>query len=466
MSLNKIEIEELVQKQKVYFDSGQTRSLSFRLQQLQALRHAILKHEKQLSEALYADLGKSEAESYTTEIGIVLSSITHAIKQLKKWMKPKRVSTPLMMVGTSGKIVAEPYGVALIIAPFNYPVQLVFEPLLGAISGGNCIVVKPSEFTPHVSLVLEKLVAETFDSAFIAVVQGEQQETTWLLESKFDFIFFTGSTKVGSIVMQAAAKQLIPVALELGGKSPTIIHKTANIDVAAKRIMWGKYINNGQTCVAPDYILVDETVKDNFLQACQSALTSFYGVDIKQSEDYSRIVSDRHFNRLVSMIEHDREQIILGGSYDSRTRYIEPTFIEGGSVREPVPVEAMNDEVFGPILTVISYKDEKDVIPFVKKYNKPLALYIFSEDDSFNNAILENISFGGGCINDTLSHVIHRELPFGGVGPSGLGSYHGQHSFDLFSHKKSVLSRTSKVETGLLFPPYKKKLSLFKKILK
>jgi len=466
MSWNKHEIDALVNKQKKFYETGQTHALQFRISQLQILKQAIIKYEKQLSEALYIDLGKSEAESYTTEIGIVLSSLTHTIKHLKKWMKPKRVATPLMMVSTSGKIVSEPYGVTLIIAPFNYPMQLVFEPLLGAICAGNCAVIKPSEFTPHVSAVVERLIAETFDSAFVAVVQGEQEETTWLLQNAFDFIFFTGSTRVGSIVMEAAAKQLIPVALELGGKSPSIVHRTANIEVAAKRIMWGKYINNGQTCIAPDYILIDEAIKDQFIKACQSALNAFYGENIEQSEDYSRIVNERHFNRLVSMIEHDKEQLIFGGSHKQETRYIEPTFISGGSVHNPLPVKAMVDEVFGPILTIMTFKDDQDVIPFVRKYNKPLALYVFSEDSRFTNHIIEQLPFGGGCINDTLSHFIHRELPFGGVGPSGLGSYHGKHSFDLFSHKKSVLTRSSKLETGLLFPPYKNKINIFKKFLK
>lgn len=466
MSWTKAKLDALVEKQKQFFESGQTRSLAFRLQQLQALKEAIVKHEAQLSKALFTDLGKSEAESYTTEIGIVLSSLSHTMKSLKKWMRPKRVSTPLVMVSTSGKIVAEPYGVALVISPFNYPMQLVFEPLLGAICAGNCAIVKPSEFTPHVSAVVEKLISETFDASYIAVVQGEQQETSWLLEQPFDFIFFTGSTRVGSIVMQAAAKQLIPVALELGGKSPTIVHQSAQIDIAAKRIMWGKYINNGQTCIAPDYILIDESIKDEFLVACQTALLSFYGSDIKVSEDYSRIVNERHFNRLTSMIEDDSDHVLVGGSYDRSALFIEPTFIDGGSVSKPIAVRAMEDEVFGPLLTVITYKEEHEVIPFIRQHNKPLALYVFAEDQAFSSKIIEQVSFGGGCINDTLSHFIHRELPFGGVGPSGLGAYHGEHSFQLFSHKKSVLKRSSKLETGLLFPPYKKKLPWFKRVLK
>lgn len=466
MTLNDHQISDLVQKQKSYFEAGHTRSLSFRVTKLKALKAAILKYEIALSEALFKDLGKSEAESYTTEIGIVLSSISHTLKKLKGWMKPKSVSTPLVMVSTSGKIVYEPYGVTLIIAPFNYPMQLVFEPLLGAICAGNCAIIKPSEFTPHVSKVVELLVKETFEEQHVAVVQGEQQETTWLLEQPFDFIFFTGSTRVGSIVMEAAAKQLTPVALELGGKSPTIIHRSANIEVAAKRIMWGKYINNGQTCIAPDYVVIDEDIKDTFIKACKSALHSFYGEDIKLSEDYSRIVNDRHFDRLTAMIEQDKDHIVLGGGYDRSVRYIEPTFVDGGSIHEPIAVRAMEDEVFGPILTLITYKQELSVVPFIRKHNKPLALYVFSEDRHFTSYILDNISFGGGCVNDTLSHFIHRELPFGGVGPSGLGSYHGKHSFMLFSHKKSVLKRSSKLETGLLFPPYTKKLNLFKKVLK
>lgn len=459
-------ISQWVAEQHQYFATGATRSAAFRIAQLKKLKQSIVKHEDALLDALHADLRKNRAEGYASEIGLVLYSISYMIKHIKRWAKPKRVKTPLPLVGTSSYTIAEPYGSVLIIGPFNYPASLILEPLIGAIAAGNCAVVKPSEYTPNVSAALRVVIEEAFEPQFVRVIEGAKDETSWLIHAPFDYMFFTGSTKVGKIVMEAAAKRLAPVTLELGGKSPVIIDQTAKINITAQRVVWGKLLNNGQTCIAPDYILVHKNVYGAFMQAIQQAIKQFYSDQPKQSVDYGRIVSDQHFARLNAMITSDKQHILLGGESDATDRYIQPTVLNGGHVKAPNELAAMQEEVFGPIVSIIQYGDTDEAIAFIHNFDKPLALYVFTEDKQVEQQILDNVSFGGGCVNDTLSHVINHELPFGGVGPSGIGAYHGKHSFEVFSHRKSVLRRSTLVETGILFPPYKDKLKLLKKILK
>lgn len=459
-------ITEWVNQQKAYFETGATRDIGFRIQQLKRLKQAIQKHEGLLLDALYQDLRKSHTEGYASEIGLVLYSISYMMKHVKKWAKPTRVKTPIPLIGTSSYIKTEPYGSVLIIGPFNYPVSLILEPLIGSIAAGNCSIVKPSEYTPNVAKAIKIVIEEAFEPQFVTVVEGAKDETSWLIHAPFDYMFFTGSTKVGKIVMEAAANRLVPVTLELGGKSPVIIDQTAKIEIAAQRVVWGKLLNNGQTCIAPDYMLVHDAVYDHFIVAVKKAIHQFYSDDIMASADYGRIVSDQHFTRLKNMLLQDEKHIMYGGQYDSEERYIAPTLIDGGSVQQPIQLVSMTEEVFGPICAVLKYEHLQDAISFIKRHEKPLALYVFTESKEIEHAVIDQISFGGGCVNDTLSHYINHELPFGGVGPSGLGSYHGKHSFNIFSHTKSILKRSSFMETGLLFPPYKEKLKLLKKVLK
>ncbi|MFD0590087.1 aldehyde dehydrogenase [Paenibacillus sp. GCM10027627] len=458
---------EMLEEHRNYFRQGMTVSAAFRLEQLGKLKRAIIRYEGDLIEALHRDLRKSEAEAYGSEIGLVLNSISYTMKQLSKWMKPRKVKTPIQLFGTKSRIMAEPYGTVLIIGPFNYPVQLVLEPLVGAIAAGNCAVIKPSESSRHVSAVINRMISDTFDSAYIRVVEGEKEATSALIHSPFDYIFFTGSTGVGKIVMEAASKNLVPVTLELGGKSPVIVDRTANLELAAKRIAWGKCMNAGQTCIAPDYMLVHEEVKEAFVQKLVETIKTFYGEDPMKSPDYGRIINERQFDRLAAILEADAREIVHGGGVDRLDLYIEPTLIEvGRAIDVKVGGAAMEDELFGPLLPIITYENLNDAIRFVQNRPKPLALYLFSEDKAIQERVMGTLSFGGGCVNDTLSHIINHHLPFGGVGSSGIGGYHGKHSFDLFSHHKSVLQRSTRFETGILFPPYKGKLKWIRKVLK
>lgn len=451
-----------------FFRQGRTAEAAFRLEQLKKLREALIRFERDLMEALRKDLGKGEMEAYSSEIGIVLSSIAYQAKHLKKWMKPRKVGTPLTLVGTSSRIIPEPYGTVLIVGPFNYPVQLVLEPLIGAIAAGNCAVLKPSESAPHVSAVISRMIADTFDPSYIRVVEGEKEVTSALIHAPFDYIFFTGSVGVGKIVMEAAAKNLVPVTLELGGKSPVIVDRTANLDLAAKRIAWGKWMNAGQTCVAPDYALVHEEIMEPFLRKLKETIRSFFSEDPQTSKDYGRIINERQFDRLAAILDGDREFIKHGGRMSRADLYIEPTLLTVGKAAssEALASESMKDELFGPMLPILTYSSLDEAIDLVRNRPKPLALYVFTEDRTVQDRVLGELSFGGGCVNDTISHLVNHHLPFGGVGHSGIGGYHGKHSFELFSHHKSVLKRSTRFETGLVFPPYKDKLKLIRKVLK
>ncbi|TDM01395.1 aldehyde dehydrogenase [Macrococcus hajekii] len=445
-----------------FFNTDATKDLKYRKKQLKALRKEIKAREKDILAALAHDLGKSKVEGYASEIGIILKSISMFIKEMKNYSKVESINTPLLQFPGKSYVMREPLGTVLIIGPFNYPFQLVMEPLVGALAAGNCAVIKPSEQTPATSQVIEEIITATFDSNYVQVFQGEKEVTDALLKLKFDFIFFTGSTKVGQIVYEAASKNLIPVALELGGKSPTIIDKTANIKVAAERIAFGKFMNAGQTCVSPDYILIDRKVKDSFIEAMRTTIRDFYGKNPQKSEDYGRIVNERHFDRLDQLRQHAADNIVIGGEADRASRYMAPTVIDHVQLDDAL----MEEEIFGPLLPLMTFDDRDEIFDIVKSYSKPLALYIFSEDEDFVKTVFKRLSFGGGCINDTLMHVSNPYLPFGGVGASGIGHYHGKYSFDLFSHQKAYMSKGTKLETGLLFPPYKGKFKYIRQIFK
>ncbi|WP_434750949.1 aldehyde dehydrogenase [Paenibacillus amylolyticus] len=456
------DVNVILEKQRTFFRSGVTRSAEVRIERLSRLKQAIQKYESRLTEAMYQDLGKSEFESYTTEIGFMLDSITHTMRKIKKWVKPVKVRTQLALLGSKSYIIPEPYGAVLIIGPFNYPFQLLIEPLVGAIAAGNTAVLKASENTPAVSAVIRELIEEVFEPEYVQVVEGAKDTTTALIHAPFDYIFFTGSVPVGKIVMEAAAKNLVPVTLELGGKSPVIVDEQADIQVAAERIIWGKLLNTGQTCIAPDYLLVHERVKQPLIDALKAAIVTFFGTDIQHNWDYGRIVNKSHFKRLTTLIERDRDQVIYGGTSDEEDRFIEPTLIDVDSWN----AATMEDEIFGPILPIISYGHLDEVIAEIIKRPKPLALYLFTSDPAVQDRVLTEVSFGGGCINDTITHVANPRLPFGGVGHSGIGSYHGRYSFETFSHMKSVLKKSTKLNPHMLYPPYNNKLSLIKRLLK
>lgn len=455
---------KLTEAQKQFFETGRTRDLAFRICQLQLLADAMRKNETVLEEALKKDLGKSAFESYATEIGFVLADIRYTIQNLQKWSAPKRVRTPLYLFPGKSKIQKEPYGSVLILGPYNYPVQLLAEPLIGAIAAGNCAVLKPSELTPHVSKAMYQIVHSTFKEEYIACVEGGVEVNQELLSRKFDYIFFTGSERVGRIVMKAAAENLTPVTLELGGKSPVIIEKTANIKEAARRIAWGKLMNAGQTCVAPDYVLVDESRKQQFLTEMKTAFSHLYGKEIKKNPHFGRIVNERHMERLQKILEQDAKYLFCGGEADALQRYIEPAILDLGKDQNAA---SMQEELFGPILPVLSYHKLEDAVRFVNKRAKPLALYLFTKKRSAERFVLERVSSGGVCVNDTISHLINPDLPFGGVGASGMGQYHGKYSFDTFTHEKSVFYKPADWNLPVCYPPFTKgKMNLVKFFLK
>lgn len=451
-----------IQNVRDFFQTQSTKDIKFRKKYLKALKKSIKKHEPDILDALKSDLGKNKVEAYATEVGFVMKELSYIIKELKNWAKTKSVTTPMMQFPAKSFIKYEPYGTVLIIGPFNYPFQLVMSPLIGALAAGNCAVVKPSEMTPQTSMVVQEILEEVFPEDYVKVIQGEKEVTSQLLDERFDYIFFTGSTKVGQIVYEKASKHLTPVTLELGGKSPVIIDDTANLKVAAERIAFGKFMNAGQTCVAPDYILIDNEIKVKFVEALQATIQEFYGAQIEQSEDFGRIVNDNHFNRLVNIIEDSRQQVIYGGESNADELFVAPTIILDPKLSDSV----MQQEIFGPILPIIGYDTFNEVYDIVEQYEKPLALYLFTEDSDQITAVFNRLSFGGGCVNDTILHLANPNLPFGGVGHSGIGSYHGKYSFELFSHEKSYITKSTKLESGLLFPPYKGKFKYVKQLFK
>ncbi|MHB8128383.1 MAG: aldehyde dehydrogenase [Mobilitalea sp.] len=454
------DIIAIIEKQREFFTTGRTRESSFRLEHLTRLSESIKKHESEILDALKKDLNKAPFEAYATEIGIVLEEIRFISKHLRSWATPKKVKTPITNFLSSSKIYSEPFGIVLIMSPWNYPFQLTMDPLIGAIAAGNCAVVKPSNYSPNTSKVIDLILSEVFQKDYVTVIQGGREANITLLEQKFDYIFFTGSVAVGKTVMQAAAKYVTPVTLELGGKSPCIVDETANLDLAARRIVWGKFINAGQTCVAPDYLMVHHTVKDALLIKMKEYILRFYGDNASNNESFPKIINEKHFKRLLSLMEE--EQVIIGGASSIDTNQIAPTVLDHITWDSKI----MIDEIFGPILPVLEYKDLDDVISRINNRPKPLALYFFTEKNENEIKVIQSISFGGGCINDTIMHIATTNMPFGGVGESGMGGYHGKSSFDTFSHQKSVLKKSNLFDLPLRYPPYGNRLKLIKKIMR
>jgi aldehyde dehydrogenase (NAD+) len=451
MALPSFDADGVVRSVRAAYDRRVTRPLEWRIEQLDALASMLRDHADRFTESLREDLGKSSTEAWTTEIGFSLTDIAHQRKHLREWSAPRKVKTPLMFQPGRARIVPEPKGVVLIIAPWNYPLQLLVAPMAAAIAAGNAIVAKPSELSPATSAVLVELCGRYLDRNAVRVVAGGVTESTALLEQRFDHIFFTGGTRVGRIVMRAAAEHLTPVTLELGGKSPAIVAADADIGVAARRIAWGKFTNAGQTCIAPDYLLVERSIRDRLVDEIASVVTAFYGPEPIRSDDYGRIVSDGHFDRLVAMLDDERSGTRrIGGSSDASVRSIAPTVLVDPDPEAPI----MQEEIFGPILPVIAVDSIDAAIEFVNARPKPLALYVFTDDDDTAAHVLDRTSSGGAGINNTLLHIGPPELPFGGIGPSGLGAYHGRAGFDAFSHLRSVYERNVRPDPSVLYPPF------------
>ncbi|WP_156290859.1 aldehyde dehydrogenase [Oceanobacillus salinisoli] len=451
--------EKAVSNVRAYFLNGNTVSYEFRKKQLENLKQMLKKNESQIYRALKRDLNKSRYEVYTTELGFLFSEIDFAVKNLRSWMEPEKVPSPITHKGSKSYILKEPFGVALVISPWNYPLQLALAPVIGAISAGNCVVLKPSEHATATSSLLADMIRDHFDSSFFTVIEGGIETTTELLEQRFDKIFFTGSLEVGKIVMKAASEHLTPVTLELGGKSPAVVDEDANINLAAKRIVWGKFTNAGQTCVAPDYVCVHEKVKFKFLKAVKKYIRSFYSKDPLKNNDYTRIINDKHFDRLIRFLSNGN--VIHGGNFDKDTLTIEPTVLDKITWEDAV----MHEEIFGPILPVLSFTNLEDALHRIKTSEKPLALYYFGEDSQTQQQVIEYVPFGGGSINDTFYHLANPHLPFGGVGTSGMGAYHGKFSFDAFTHQKSILKQTTKFDIPFRYPGNKVSESIVKKIM-
>ena len=447
-------IEQIIKQQHDYFKTLKTHEYAFRMKQLTLLYQKIKYYQKEIEEALYLDLRKTAFEAYSTEIGYVLSSIENTKKHLKKWMKSKTKLAPYYLFGAYDKIIYRPLGISLIIGPFNYPFQLIFEPLIGAIAAGNCAIIKPSENAIATSKIIAKIIKETFEAEYICCILGDVSTTIQLTHSQVDHIFFTGSIGTGKKIMAAASEQLIPVTLELGGKSPVIVDQSAKLKDAVQKIAWGKILNAGQTCVAPDYLIIKEELKDKFIELWKETVNIFLSND-----DYGRIINEKHFKRLIKMFEG--EEIYAGGNYNADDLWIEPTLVNGNKSN------FMNEEIFGPILPIITYKDRNEIEILVEKHPFPLALYIFSNDKQFINYLTKRLSFGGACINDCITHLISPKVPFGGIRYSGIGQYHGKDSFITFSHKQTTHYRFIKKDLVSLNPPYSKRLyKLVTKILK
>ena len=453
--------QDFVRMQRFFF-SGAANPYDFRKKQLLNLRNAIKKYEQDISEALFKDLHKSAEEAYTTEIGFVLAEISHALKHLNSWMQPQRVGSPFLLFPSSSKIFRESLGVTLIVAPWNYPFQLLMAPLIGTIAGGNCAVLKPSEITPNTAAVIEKMITEFFQPEYINVVQGDGAVVVPQLmnDNRFDHVFFTGSISVGKEIAKLAAPKLVSITLELGGKSPCVVDRNADIKIAAQRIVWGKFTNAGQTCVAPDYLLVHENRKDELVDKMKTSIKTFYGKNPQQSPDYGRIVNRKRFEQLSSYLQQG--DVILGGETNEEDLYIAPTLLENVSINQPV----MQEEIFGPILPIYTYEEHDEALSMIRQSSHPLALYVFTSDKKVEQLYLDKVQFGGGCINNTLVHLANAELPFGGVGNSGIGAYHGKFSFDTFTRPKSILKTATWLDVKTKYPPYKGKLKLLKMLLK
>ncbi|MDT0688800.1 aldehyde dehydrogenase [Salegentibacter sp. F188] len=445
---NEATIDKILKAQRDYFATHETKSVDFRLNQLKKFKSAIEKNEKKITDALHKDLHKSYEEAYLTEVSIVLQELKNHIKNVKKWSKPHKVSTPLHLLPSRGSLHHEPLGVSLIIAPWNYPFQLLMNPLVGAISAGCCAVLKPSEFTPNTAQVMQEIIAEIFDDNYIALVQGTQETGEALLKKRWDLIFFTGSTAVGKIVMKAAAEHLTPVVLELGGKSPCIVDETANLEIAARRIAWGKTINAGQTCIAPDYLLAHESIKEELIVKITESFEDMFGDEPQESKFYPRIIHEKAFDRLKGLMQDGT--VKSGGETDREEKFIAPTVLDNVKKSDPV----MQQEIFGPILPVLSYSKMEEALAFINQNEKPLALYYFGKEKNAKEVLTKTTS-GGVCINDTLMHITNHHLPFGGVGGSGMGQYHGKESFKTFSNQRAVVKTPTWIDVSFKYAPFK-----------
>lgn len=445
--MNAQQIEELVSLQRTFFETGTTLSLDFRLQSLKKLHDAIRRMEPQINAALQSDLGKSATETYMCETGMTLSELSYMRRHLRRFAKNRHVLTPLAQFPSDSFVVHEPYGVTLIMSPWNYPFMLLMEPLIGALAAGNCCILKPSAYSPATSAVIRELVSACFPREYVAVVEGGRAENQALLHQRFDYIFFTGGVAVGKEVMRAASEHLTPVTLELGGKSPCLVDATADLDVAARRLAFGKLLNCGQTCVAPDYLLIDRTVKDAFLKRLQFHMNAMVG-DALTHDGYVHMVNQKHFDRVCSLILP--QKVVFGGKSDPQTLRIQPTIMDHVSPDDAV----MQQEIFGPLLPVLPYDNIEDALSFIKSREHPLALYLFSSDKALQRRVLQSVPFGGGCINDTIIHLATSRMGFGGVGSSGMGSYHGKKSFDTFSHQKSIVKKSTLIDLPIRYAPY------------
>lgn len=441
-------ISEILQSQREFFSTHKTKEINFRISQLRKLKNIILQNQKRIENALWLDLHKSPEEAYLTEISIVIHEINNHLKHLRSWAKPKRVSTPIHLFPSKSRVFYEPLGISLIIAPWNYPFQLVINPLIGSISAGCCSILKPSPDAPNTSKLIEELIQKNFESKYIHVFQGGKETNTLLLNQVFDLIFFTGSSKVGKVVMKAAAENLTPVILELGGKSPCIVDKDADLKIAAKRIVWGKLINAGQTCIAPDYLFTHYSIKEKLLQEISIQIQKMYGENSKENRFYPRIVNDHAFDRLTELLKDVK--IYFGGEIDKSERYISPTILDEINPDDSI----MKEEIFGPILPVLTFDKLEEALEFINKKEKPLAFYYFGKS-KIAKEVLRKTTSGGACINDVLIHIANKNLPFGGVGNSGMGTYHGKESFLAFSHKKSVVISKTWIDIPLKYVPFK-----------
>jgi len=449
-----------INQQRHFFESGKSRNADFRIDQLKKLKHLLQQNEDAFFEALQTDFKKPAFETYATELLILYKEIDLLVKNVKGWSKPQKVSGSLLNFPSRSYIHSQPYGVSLVIGAWNYPVQLTLNPVLGSMAAGNCTIVKPSELAPATAELLHQTINTHFDPGYLRVVQGDAQTTQQLLDQHLYYIFFTGSTRVGKIIKKAAAEQLTPVTLELGGKSPAIVDRSADLKTAARRIAWGKFINAGQTCVSPDYVYIHRTQQEAFCKLIEQQVSEFYGSNPKDNPDYARILNRDHFNRLKQMI--DPQKTIVGGQTDGDELYIAPTAMKDISWQDPV----MQEEIFGPILPILTYQKIEETIRAVQNHPKPLALYLFTSDAKLQQEVVETVPFGGGCINDTVAHLANLELPFGGIGQSGIGNYHGKASFDLFSHQKSVMHKGTWLDIPLRYPPYDGNLKWLKRLKK
>lgn len=457
-----MKINDIITSQRMYFDNGRTLDIKTRKNALIKLKKAIIKYDEEILEALHSDLNKAHMEGFMTEVSVVIDEINYTLKHIDKWAKPQKVKTPISNFPSKSVIYNEPYGIVLVLSPWNYPFQLCLAPTVGAIAAGNCVIIKPSKSSPSTANIIEKIINETFEQQFAYCIEQKSNISyDEILDKKYDYIMFTGSENVGKTIMESAAKHLTPVTLELGGKSPCIIDKTADIKLTAKRLAWGKYLNAGQTCVAPDFVLAHKDIKDNLIMELKSSIKELYGENPLNNNNLPKIISQKHFDRLLALIHN--EEIVFGGNSNKETLKIEPTILNNITFDAPV----MQEEIFGPIMPILEYEDLDTTIKILQNKPHPLALYLFTKDKNVEKKVISSLIYGGGCVNDVVVHLANHNLPFGGVGSSGMGSYHGKKSFETFTHKKSVLKKALWLDVKLRYAPYTdKKFKTIRKLFK